>query len=187
MRATDEQLGKAPKGLKPVPMAAGRRKSDKTPFKQMLLPYSLALLWLLAAWQISAGEFWKEPLVETGGRLLCSITLYKATKHYRVIQKRCVRRFAEKAISQMCTAFWLWAADEMACADVTAWAKSHDLPNPHPRAWCYMFAAMGIQSTAVWMWLVRSELTGKPLPESLRDDSGYRCLLIKNGESLVGK
>ena len=178
IRIKDGQLMSTPTGLRPVPRPEWRR-SDRTPFKSLLLPFSLVSLWLLVGWQLSLGLLWTEPMVGSGCQALSAMTVLKATRNYRTYTARHLRRFAERAVYCLCIAFWLWATDAMACRDVHSWSKSHELPYPHPRAWCYCFVALGLHSAAVWLLLVRSELTGTPLPESImrRNDEQRGCRL----------
>ena len=93
--------------------------------------------------------------------------MLKATRSYRTYTARYLRRFAERSVLCLCAAFWLWFADVAACPEIYSWAETGGYPFPQPRAWSYGFVGLGLHSGCVWLLLVRSELTGTPLPESL--------------------
>ena len=166
VRINDGQLVLAPAGLKPVPRADWR-KSDQTPFKKLLLPFALITLWLLACWQNSLGQLWTEPTVGSGCQLLSAMTILKVTRSYRTHTAWHIRRFAARSAFCLGLAFWLWFADVTACPDLHSWAEREGYSFPQPRAWSYGFVALGLHFAGVWLLLVRSELTGTPLPESL--------------------
>lgn len=105
------------------------------------------------------------------------MTVLKATRSYRSYTARHLRRFAERSVLCLCAAFWLWFADVTACQAVRDWAEREGYPFPQPRAWSYGFVGLGLHSGCVWLLLVRSELTGTPLPESLvrrQNRNGFR-------------
>jgi hypothetical protein len=166
VRVKDGQLMQVPAGLKPVPRADWRQ-SDRTPFKKLLLPVALVALWLLACWQNSVGKLWTEPMVGSGCQVLTAMTILKVTRSYRTHNARHIRRLAERSAVCLGLAFWLWFAEVTACPDLHSWAEREGYPFPQPRAWSYGFVALGLHFAAVWLLLIRSEVTGTPLPESL--------------------